>query len=339
MDDRPKKNDYRNGDNNRNGDWPFALFPIEIGKQLAHDDASREDIAQVGDQLAQSTELLVERGLHPPGHFVALMQAQGKFLFLVQLVDLELLIQVIAHQRLHALAVLGHVACGDDLGIAVPLHDLGAPVDHVAGIGGAMVEVGLYSGLGMHRFARERRLVDMQAHRTEQARIGGNLLPGLEHEDIAHHHIALGHLHHIAVADDGHQLMVVLLVEDGELLLGLQLEVEAQACGQQDGHEDADRLEKHGGAFLQSPVFVARHANGKHANHHEDDDQRVGELLEEEPPQRRFCGRGEHIGAMLLATGDHLCVGKTFISMVFGHEGLVLWVDSAFYGAKLQTFS
>ena len=246
---------------------------------------------------------------------------QGTLLFFVQLVDIEFIIQVIAHQRLHDLAILGVVAYGDDLCISVPLHDLGAPVDHVAGIGGAVVEVGLYGGLGVHRLARERRLVDMQTHRTKQACVGGNLLPRLEHQDIAHHHIALGHLLHIAVADDGHQLVVVLLVEDGELLLGLQLEVEAQARGQQDGHEDADRLKKHGEAFLQSPVFVARHTDGKHANHHEDDDQRVGELLKEEPPQRGFGGRGEHIGAMLLATGSHLCVGKALISKVFGHEG------------------
>ena len=76
------------------------------------------------------------------------------------------------------------------------------------------------------RFAGEGRLVDVERDSFEQLTVGGDLIAGVENHDVSDHYILAGNLHRVPVTDDLHRLVVVDLVEDGELLLGLVFEEE-----------------------------------------------------------------------------------------------------------------
>ena len=135
-----------------------------------------------------------------------------------------------------------------------------------------------------HRFARKCGLVDIERNRLEELAVGGHLLAGIEDHDVAYHHVLLRDLHGVAVADHLYGFVVVDLVEERELLVGLQLEVECKACGEEYGDEDAYRLEEYAGAVVEAVVFIARDTDGKRTGDKEDDDQRVAELFKEALP-------------------------------------------------------
>ena len=189
----------------------------------------------------------------------------------------------------------------------------------VGGECGLGVEVGRVGGLVADGLAGERRLVDVEHHGLQQFAVGRDLLAGVENHDVAHHDVLAGHLHGVAVADHLHGLVVVHLVEQRELLVGLQLEDEGQPRGQQDGDEDADGLEEYAGAFMQAPELVARDADRERAGDEEDDDQRVAEFLEKPLPQRVFLGRGQYVDPVLFPAFRHLGVGQAGVVLFFCH--------------------
>ncbi len=93
---------------------------MEEMDELSHYDESGEDVADVGNEVGQSVELLVERRLHG-------------------VVDLRL------HEHF---AHLGGVANFQHAHHAMALHHLGAAKHVVGGIGGFLVEACGVSGLG-----------------------------------------------------------------------------------------------------------------------------------------------------------------------------------------------
>ena len=170
------------------------------------------------------------------------------------------------------------------------------------------------------RHAGERRLVDAERHGLEESAVGRHLIAGIDDDNIAHHHIFAWHLGGLTVAYHLHGLVVVHLIENGELSVGLQLEVESHAGGQDDGNEDADWLEEHTGVFAQTPVLIARNKHGKHTGHKENNHQRVGELTEEALQKRLFFGRREHIDAVLGTAAQHLLLRKPVKFSVIAHK-------------------
>ncbi len=233
-----------------------ALHADEEHDDAAYDDGCGESVGYLGDEVAESVELLVERRLDA----------------VVNLCGLE------------HLAVLGLVAHGEDLHHAVAFHNLGAAHGVVGGEGGVGVELRRVGALVAHRLAGEGRLVDVQRHGLEQLAVGRNFLAGVEDDDVAHDHVLARNLGDIAVADDLHRLVVVHLIEQGELAVGLKLEDECQTRGQEYGDEYSYGFEEYSSAFAESPVLVARDAYRQGACDEQDDDQRVFEFFEEAFP-------------------------------------------------------
>ena len=285
-DDEPEEHCRRHRQQQRDGG------EIEIDEELAHDDQCGEHIADLRDEAAEAVELLVERRAH------AVVDLRGN----------------------KHLTVLGMVADGFDLVQAVALHHLGAPEHAVGGVGRIFIEfigVGALVGDGL---TGERRLVDAEAHRLDQGAVGGYLHARVEDDEVAHDDVFLRHCRGIAVADNLDRLVVVDLIENGKLLVGLHLEIEGDARGQEDGNEDADGLEEDVGTLAKGKILIAGDANRQDAGYEQNDNQWIVELLEELHPQR-ILGRGcEDVYTKLSAVGLHLCGGQPMIVMLLLHD-------------------
>ena len=285
-DDEPEEHCRRHRQQQRDGG------EIEIDEELAHDDQCGEHIADLRDEAAEAVELLVERRAH------AVVDLRGN----------------------KHLTVLGMVADGFDLVQAVALHHLGAPEHAVGGVGRIFIEfigVGALVGDGL---TGERRLVDAEAHRLEQGAVGGYLHARVEDDEVAHDDVFLRHCRGIAVADNLDRLVVVDLIENGKLLVGLHLEIEGDARGQEDGNEDADGLEEDVGTLAKGKILIAGDANRQDAGYEQNDNQWIVELLEELHPQR-ILGRGcEDVYTKLSAVGLHLSGGQPMIVMLLLHD-------------------
>ena len=256
--------------------------------ELGHDDDAREDVGGVGNPVGQAVELLVEGSLDG-------------------VVDLCLL-EDFSH--------FGGIAYLEDAHHAVALHDLGAAQHVVGGIGGFGVEVGGVNSLAAVGLACERGLVDAQRYGVKQFAVGRNLVSGVEDDDVSHHHVLARDGGHGAVAQHLYRLVVVYLVENLECLVGLLLEQEAQASGQQDGHEDADGLEEDFPILAEAEVLVEGDADREHSGDEQNDDERVGELHQELFPPRLPRWRGEYVGTVPEAALRHLRVCQA--AVVFG---------------------
>ena len=264
-------------------DWredPHLPSPFEIDEQLEHDDGPREAVADVGDELSESVELLVERCLHLLLHLVFPFELECQFLTGGQLlgllrVFLLLLVDVDAHDGLHDFSVLRAVSHGEHLRQSVSLHDLRPSIDTVRRISGLRVGELLVHSLLVDWLPRQRGLVHAEVDRLKQGGVGRNFLAGLQDENVSDDDVAFGNFHSITVSDHRHFLPVVHAVEQCELMLSLQFEIECQSCGQEYGDEDADRFKKHGKGLMQSPVFVGRYTHSQHTHHKQDDDERV----------------------------------------------------------------
>ena len=274
--DEPEEHDGRQGQRIGQG------FPVEPHDESAHNDEGCEDVAELGDEVGQAGELLVE----------------GCFHAVVNLCGLE------------HLSLLGAVAHGEHAHDAVSLHHLRAFHHVIGGIGGVGVEVGLVGALGTGRLACESALVHAELDGLQELAVGGCLTAGVEHHDVAHHHVAPGHLGDVAAPDNFHRLVVVDLVEHGKFLVGLQLEIESQARGEEDGHEDAHRLEEHLRALAEREIFVDGDTHRQYAGNQQDDDERIAELIQKLFPQWGFRGWSEHVGAMLSAALNHFGLGE-----------------------------
>ena len=190
----------------------------------------------------------------------------------------------------------------------------------VSGIGVFLAEVLFVRALVAHRFASERGLVDIECHRLKQFAVGRHLFAGVEHYDVAHHHVLAGHGSGVAVSDNLHRLVVVHLVEDGKFRVGLLFKVEREACGKEYGHEYAYRFEEDGSTVLEYKIFVARYAHRKQAGYEKNDDKRVTEFLQELLPQRCLGRRCQHVLAMQSAALQDFSIGQSFEIMFLFHK-------------------
>ena len=218
------------------------------------------------------------------------------------------------------LAVFGGVAHLVDFEYAVPLHYLGSAQHVVAFISGLGVEIVGVDGLVAGGFAGEGGLVHSECHRFEQLPVGGNLVAGVEYHDVADNDVAFGYFYRVAVAYHAYGLLVVDLVEYGELTVGFRLEYECEPGGKYDGHEYARRLEKHGGAFVKTEILIERYAYRQCSRNEEDDNQRVAKLLQKATEKRFFLCRSKDVDAMLLTAFDNFCLGQSDKVRFFLHS-------------------
>ena len=77
-----------------------------------------------------------------------------------------------------------------------------------------------------YRLAGECRFVDAEAYRFQQNAVGRNLVAGVENHDVVYHDIFSGNLCNAPVADHLHGLLVVDLIQDGELAFRLVFKIE-----------------------------------------------------------------------------------------------------------------
>ena len=106
----------------------------------------------------------------------------------------------------------------------------------------AVAERDLVAGHGVHglqhgrALARQRRLLDLERRRQDQAAVGGDLVAGLERHDVAGNELLGGDVHALAVPA-GVRMDQEHLLERGDALGGLALLVQAE-----DGveHRQAD---------------------------------------------------------------------------------------------------
>lgn len=122
------------------------------------------------------------------------------------------------------------------------------------------------------------------------------------------------------VADGGDGSIVVDLVEDVELLVGGELEEEADDGSQEDGGEDAEGFEEDGGVGVVGEELVGGDGDGECECDEEDDDEGVGELIKEGAVPRGFGRRGEGIGAEGEAVLLDLCISQTGKTKLRVHE-------------------
>ena len=200
----------------------------EIHYHTANDNEGCHSIAYLGDEVAQAVKLLVERGLDA----------------VIYLCGLE------------HLAVLGLVADGYDLHYAVSLHHLCATHGVVRGEGGILVKFLRVGGLVAYRLACQCGLVYVEGHGLDELTVGRYLLARVENHDVAYDHILARNLDGVAVAYHLYGLVIVDLVEQGELLVGLELEYEREAGGEKDGYEDTDGFEEYAEPFVKAIIFV-----------------------------------------------------------------------------------
>jgi hypothetical protein len=91
------------------------------------------------------------------------------------------------------------------------------------------------------RLARERRLIDAQRMRLDQAPVGRYPRAGAEHHKVAGHQLARGDLLRRPAAHDAHHRRRHRL-QRGHGLLGTVVLAEPDPRIQRDDHEDHDRL-------------------------------------------------------------------------------------------------
>ena len=266
-------------------DPPERFQAVEIGDEAPHQDETGQHVAHLRDDSAQAVELVVERRLDA-------------------VVDLG------GHKHF---AVLGGVAHVGHAHQAVTVDDGGAAQHAVGGIGGVFVEVLRPHRLFDDGLARERRLVDLHRHGFDELSVGRYLNARVEHDEVAHNDVALGHLLHMAVAHHLHGIVIVHLVEHVEGTVGLHLEPEADARGQHDGHEDARRFQEDAGV-ASLVIFEAGDAHRGQQRHEQDADDGVFKLFEKLPPQRFALGRRQYVFAILAAALGHL-FGRQSLSM------------------------
>ena len=170
--------------------------------------------------------------------------------------------QLCPHARLH------------HQGSAAAEHDDGAEIGHVVPLGDRCIATGQGVGLLVHgfRFAREGRLLDAEVHGLDNAAIGGDEVPRLEHKQVARHQIPSGDFSQGSVAVDPHG-------RNGEPFegahrgLGAVFLDESEQSEQQHDRSNRDR-------FLR----LTQDAR-KRRGHDEDQDQRARELAPEDAPR------------------------------------------------------
>ncbi len=182
----------------------------------------------------------------------------------------------------------GHAGCRGDSAPAT-VGDHGALVGHV----GAIAESGVAGGDGRdllvhrERLAGERGLLDLQAHRFDQAQVRRHDVARLEEHEIAGHQFAGRDVRDLAVADDA-RVRRAEPAQRGHGAFGPVLLDEADHRVQD--HDDHDR----------DGVLRLAHHPGNHRRHQQHDDHEVGELARQHQPRRAAFALGQLVGAVHL---------------------------------------
>ena len=238
----------------------------QVEAHAAHDDERCQHVTDARDNIAEAVELVVERCLDGVVNLCG-----GK-----------------------DLAVFGLVAHGCHLHHAVAVHHGGASQGHIGGIGGFGVSVGWISGFLDDGLARECGFVHLQGDALQQFAVSGHLGACIEHNDVAHDDIGLGHFGDAAVANDLHKVFIAHGIEEVESTTGLHFKPEADARGQDNGHEDAGGLEEDvptAVALAFAEKFKQADTYARQKGEQKDADNGVLEFFKELPPQRSLLGR------------------------------------------------
>ena len=182
----------------------------------------------------------------------------------------------------------------------------------VHGIGGFMARNACFVRLPRRRLAGERTLVDGEGETLDYGTVGWHFLAGFQNHDVAYHDIATSHLRDMTRAQDLDHSAVVALVEQTELLVGIDFYQKAHQRGQHDSQKDAQGLKEYRGAHVQPKILINRQTHRKRQCHKQNLDERVIKLLYELPPQRLTSRRGDYIGTILLPAGNHLLGRQAF---------------------------
>ena len=235
------------------------------------EDQHRQEDAQTADQAREARQLAVERRLFVVLHGSLLRHPPG----------------------------LRRVAHGRDDHHAVTVRHGRTPQHGIRRVGRLGVEVGLVDGFVHLGFAREGRFVDFQRHGLDQFAVGRDRLAALDVDHVAGNDVAAGDFADRTLAHHLDGDVVVDLIQPPEAPLGVPLEPEADACGEDDGTDDA-----HGfGEILVDEADGQR----QHGGQQQDADDRIAEFFEQQPPHRIVFRRGDDIVAVLTpAFGDFL---------------------------------
>ena len=153
--------------------------------------------------------------------------------------------------------------------------------------------MGFVDGFVHFEFARERRFVDLQRHRLDQFAVGRNRLAAFDIDHIARNHFVARDFADRTFAHHLYGNIVVDLVEPPETPLGIPFEPESDACGEDDGADDAYGLGK---------IFVDESdGQRQHGGQQQDADDRVAELFKQQTPDRIVLRRGDDVVAVTLA--------------------------------------
>ena len=275
----------------------YAAVASQIDAYACHDDGEGYGVACPRYQASQPFQLLVEWRFH-------------------RIVDLR---------GLEHLSAFGGIAHGGDFHNSVAFDNLSPFENFVGGEGGLGVGVGGVDTLGANGFAGEGGLIHIERHCFQQSAVGGYFLSGGKQNDVAHNNIAAGNFCDMSLADNLHRFVVVDFVEDGELTFGAKFENEAEAGGEQNGHDNAGRLEEYCGALPESPVVVAGYAHRKHSRYQQHDYERVFEFLQKPHPGASALRFGENVGSVACARFLYLLRGEPAVYFMFRHR-LTVWI-------------
>jgi hypothetical protein len=204
------------------------------------------------------------------------------------------------------LAELGTHSGGTDDRLAPPVGYGSARKHHVLPISDGRVDAHR-CGLLDHRqrFPGKRRLVALERVILDDPRVGGYLVPGLEHHDVARDEVLGGHLFLLAVAQHGdhgrqHAFQRV------ERLFRAKLLDEAQHRAEHDNDADDDRVD------------ILANEGGKRGRNDQNYDQNILELIEEKPPRR---------GPFLLCQLVRTVLGKPLVGVLGRQAALRIYTQ------------
>ena len=187
----------------------------------------------------------------------------------------------------------------------------------------------LVHGLVHLGFARQGRFVDLQRHGLHQLAVGGDRLAALDVNHVAHDHLAARNLADRTVAHHLHRHVVIDPVEPPETPLGVPLEPESDAGGQNDGADNADRL----GEVLVHESDGER----QHGRQQQDANDRIAEFLGEQPPGRIVLRRRDDVVAMPFAALGDLSGSQSFGIVTDHFSGQILFMENCRVEASSRT--
>ena len=203
----------------------------------------------------------------------------------------------------------GAVAHSLDDHLAVTVHDGRTAQQRIGRIGRLGIEKAFVGSLVHLRLARQRRFIDLERYGLHQLTVRRDRFAILDIHQVAHDHIASGHLGHLPVADDLDRNVVIHQIEPLEPPHGVQFEEKADTSGQNDGADNSD-------GFQELPIDKS-HRQRQQRRYQQYLNNRIAELLGKQFPGRiPLAGRDEII-PMQTAALLHLGGSQTSVLMFF----------------------